>query len=183
MKEAHPMKPAFSHNDVANERKWRQMMVQGIAILSAAIIIAILVNHLRFSPLPLIGDWSVQARLSTPSGRRLAIPLEEAKALFQSGTGVFLDARPAEDFQRGHIEGARSLPWTEAERLAMEVVGELADHTPIIAYCDGETCNLSKDLALFLDSLGYTRVYVLVNGWTLWMEKGLPVASGMENGR
>jgi rhodanese-related sulfurtransferase len=34
---------------------------------------------------------------------------------------------------------------------------------------------LSHDLALFLKDLGFTRVKVLVNGWTLWKEKNLPV--------
>lgn len=157
--------------------QWKAASMQAIVILSIAAVAALSVNHFRSSPLPLIGDWSVDARLATPSGRKLAILLEEAKTLHQSGSAVFLDARPGEDYEKGHIAGARSLPWSEAERMVMDVVGDVADETPMIAYCDGDTCNLSKDLALFLDSLGYTRVYVLVNGWSVWQENGLPVAS------
>ena len=49
--------------------------------------------------------------------------------------------------------------------------------TPIITYCDGETCNLSHDLALFLRDMGFMNVRVLVNGWTAWHESRFPVES------
>lgn len=45
----------------------------------------------------------------------------------------------------------------------------------IITYCDGDTCNLSKELALLLENLGFSKVRVLVNGWTVWQNAGLPV--------
>ena len=42
----------------------------------------------------------------------------------------------------------------------------------IISHCDGETCSLSKDLALFLRDMGFKNARVLVNDWTVWQEKG-----------
>jgi 3-mercaptopyruvate sulfurtransferase SseA len=45
----------------------------------------------------------------------------------------------------------------------------------VITYCDGDSCNLSKDLALFMENLGFSKVLVLVNGWTLWQDAGLPI--------
>jgi rhodanese-related sulfurtransferase len=59
----------------------------------------------------------------------------------------------------------------------MDVTAELPNDTVIITYCDGESCNLSKDLALFLENLGFTNVRILVNGWTVWHDAGFPVAS------
>ena len=44
--------------------------------------------------------------------------------------------------------------------------------------CDGETCELSHDLALFLRDAGFVNTRVLVNGWTLWQQAGLPMEAG-----
>ena len=48
----------------------------------------------------------------------------------------------------------------------------------IITFCDGQSCRLSHELALFLREMGYENVRVLVNGWTLWQQAGLPVSAG-----
>jgi 3-mercaptopyruvate sulfurtransferase SseA len=47
--------------------------------------------------------------------------------------------------------------------------------TPIIVYCDGVSCGLSKELALALLDKGHANFRVLVNGWTLWENRKLPI--------
>ena len=157
---------------------WIRSIRQLSVIVLAAVAVALISNHFRSSPLPLVGDWSQDARLISPTGRQMAISLDEAKNLHQSGGAVFLDARPLAEFTQGHIQGAISLPWQEAEQRVMDVTADLANDAVIITYCDGDTCDLSKDLALFLENLGFSNVRVLVNGWTLWRDAGLPVETG-----
>lgn len=157
---------------------WLRSIRQLSLIVLAAVAVALVSNHFRSSPLPLVGDWSQDARLISPSGRQLVISLDEAKGLHQFRGAVFMDARPLEEFTQGHIQGAISLPWHEAEQRVMDVTADLANDTVIITYCDGDTCNLSKDLALFLENLGFSKVRILVNGWTLWQNAGLPVETG-----
>ena len=135
-------------------------------------------NHFRPAPLPLIGDWSPEARLTSPSGRQMAISLDDANTLHQSKGAVFMDARPLDEYTKGHIQGAISLPWHDAEQRVMDVTADMANDAVIITYCDGDTCDLSKELALFLENLGFTNVRVLVNGWTVWQQAGLPVDTG-----
>lgn len=147
-----------------------------LAALSA--LTALAVNALRSERLPLIGDYSPAARMTTASGERIDISLEEAEKLFYTHAAVFLDARPAEDYARGHIQGARSLPWHDADRAFLEATGDLDFAAPIVTYCDGESCELSHDLALFLRNAGFENVRVLVNGWTVWLAAGLPVETG-----
>lgn len=161
-------------SDSPRVRSIRQLSLIVLAATAAALIS----NHFRTSSLPLVGDWSQEARLLSPSGRQMAISLGESERLYQSKSAVFMDARPAEEFAKGHIEGAVSLPWESAEERAVEVTADLKNDAAIITYCDGETCDLSKELAIFLENLGFTNVRVLVNGWTLWREAGLPVATG-----
>ena len=67
---------------------------QAPVLVVLAGLIALAVNHWRDTPLPLIGDWSVTARFTDQSGQSLAIPLNEAKQLFQDKAAKFLDARP-----------------------------------------------------------------------------------------
>ncbi len=157
---------------------WLRSIRQLSMIVLAAAAVALISNHFRSSPLPLVGDWSQEARIISPSGRQMAISLDEAKGLHQSGGAVFLDARPFEEYTQGHIQGAISLPWHDAEQRVTDATRNLADDAVIITYCDGDTCDLSKDLALFLENLGFSKVRVLVNGWSVWRNAGLPVETG-----
>ena len=152
-----------------------------LVILSAAIALA--VNALRADRLILVGDWSAAARITTATGESMDISLTEAQKLFSSKAGLFIDARPAEDYSRGHIQGARSLPWGEVDLKFMDATQDLDFETPIVTYCDGETCELSHNLALFLREAGFLNTRVLVNGWKLWQQSGLPVASGTPPGQ
>nr|NJM03710.1 rhodanese-like domain-containing protein [Desulfobacula sp.] len=108
-------------------------------------------------------------------GNSLAIPLPEAEALFRKNKAVFLDARDKTLFDEGHIKGAKNLPWYEVDDYFQQVVPGLDREAPVITYCDGESCNLSHELALFLKNMGFVEVRVLVNGWTVWRENNLPI--------
>jgi rhodanese-related sulfurtransferase len=158
---------------------WKRVawQVPMLVVLSAAVALA--VNALRADRLPLVGDFSVAARMTTAAGERMDITLEEAEKLFFTHMATFIDARSVEDYANGHIQGARSLPWHDVDLNFIRVTQDLELTTPIITYCDGETCELSHDLALFLHDAGFTNTRVLVNGWTLWQQAGLPMESGM----
>lgn len=158
--------------------KWFQAVWQTGALVVLSAIVALAVNALRTDRLPLIGDFSVATRITTATGERMDISLEEAEKLFFTHAAVFVDARPVEDYARGHIQGARSLPWQRVDIDFISVTSDLALDTPIVTYCDGETCELSHDLALFLRDAGFLNAQVLVNGWTLWQQAGLPTESG-----
>jgi len=153
-----------------------------IVLLAAAIGLSS--NHLRTTGLPLIGDWSPEAQLITPSGDSLAISLADAEVMYYAHGAIFLDARSAEDYDEGHIEGALNLPWEGPpwEDLDPRIAEKLRDYsseTIFITYCDGEACGMSKELAMVMLERGYTNVRVLVNGWTLWQDRQLPVDSGL----
>jgi rhodanese-related sulfurtransferase len=148
---------------------------QAPAILAVAAILSLAFNSARTDGIVLIGDWSVDARMTTLTGERLDISLQEAEELFYRQSGVFLDARSADDYAKGHIQGARNLPWQNVDQVFKAVTEELDPQAPIVTYCDGETCSLSHDLAVFLKDMGFMNVRVLVNGWTVWQAADLPI--------
>ncbi len=148
---------------------------QMIFVLILSVIIGLSVNAIRSSGLPVIGDWSTEGRLSSDDESSLVIPIIKAKEVFNKSRAVFLDARDKGLFEQGRIKGAKSLPWHSVDDHFIDIVEGIANDTLIITYCDGETCDLSHELALFLKEMGFSNVKVLVNGWTVWQEVNLPV--------
>ena len=153
----------------------RKAVWQSGLIILLALCLGLITNQFRADGLALVGNWSVEARLSAPSGRSLIVSLEEARDLHQSGQALFLDARPDIWFEMGHIKGAGNLPAEAIEANLARVLDGVPKDRPIVTYCDGETCELSHDLAIVLLERGYSDVRVLINGWTVWSESGLPV--------
>jgi rhodanese-related sulfurtransferase len=148
--------------------------------LFLAVTLGILVNQARSNRLPLVADWSPESRLTTESGESLVISLEDARKVFYSKKAMFLDARSSDAFREGHIQGAKNLPWQSFDEYVDRVIEEIPLDALVIAYCDGEHCELSEDLAQELLLMGYENVLVLINGWTRLMEAGLPVEKGLE---
>lgn len=154
--------------------EFKSALWQVPALVGLALLLAVGVNLWRSDGIPFIGDWSADARFSDDSGKSLVISLGEARGLFERGDVLFVDARPESEYAEGHIQGALSLPLQEADAYFMDAADRLSAAKAIITYCDGESCDLSHDLALFLKEMGMENVRVLVNGWTVWHEAGLP---------
>ena len=154
---------------------WVKTLWQIPAILAIALGMGLISNALRLDSLQLVGDWSAEARTTTATGEHLIISLSEAAKLFTEKAAVFIDARSDEDFRKGHIQGAKSLPWQNVDQRFIEIAEEISPDVTIITYCDGETCKLSHDLALFLIDMGFNDVRVLINGWSVWQETNLSV--------
>jgi rhodanese-related sulfurtransferase len=81
----------------------------------------------------------------------------------RDGTVVLVDVRPSEEFEAGHIEGARSIPLGELEqRLA-----ELPTDREIVAYCRGPFCAYAPEAVRRLTAAGRTARH-LQDGWPEW---------------
>ena len=161
-------------NKTGNET-WVKTLWQIPAILAIALGMGLISNTLRPDSLQIVGDWSAEARITTATGEHLIISLADAAKLFTEKAAVFIDARSNEDFRKGHIKGAKSLPWQDVDQRFIEIAEDISPDATIITYCDGETCELSHDLALFLIDMGFKDVRVLVNGWSVWQETSLSV--------
>ena len=79
-----------------------------------------------------------------------AIGRDELLARLRKGDVVLVDVRPAEEFEAGHIEGARSIPLDELERAA----GRAAGRTEIVAYCRGPFCAYAHEAVRRLREAG-----------------------------
>lgn len=135
-------------------------------------------NLLRSERLPLVADWTIEGQWKARFGEKAVISLEEAKQVFFSREGVFLDARPPGDYRAGRIQGARNLPAEAFDKYFDKATRDLPQEALIITYCDGDTRTQSNKLTKKLKEMGYENVRILVNGWSLWKQHSLPLDEG-----
>jgi rhodanese-related sulfurtransferase len=86
---------------------------------------------------------------------------------------VLVDARPRDDYDKGHLPGAISIP--------LEGVREYADRLDredeIVTYCGGFQCPASTEAAKELMKMGFKNVKDYKGGIKEWTEKGYPTES------
>ena len=165
-----------------NERIIEALWQAALIILVAAAL-SLGVNHFRRAGLPLLGERSSNSSATGTTFEEPVVSIEEARALFLTDGAVFCDARPAEAYRYGHIQGALNLPADNLDALLPDIIAKIPLDSVIIAYCDGQNCHLSKEVALQLAARGYSHVEVLVNGWTAWREAGLPTETTGSGGQ
>lgn len=101
------------------------------------------------------------------------ITLPELLERRSRGEVVLVDVRPADEYARGHIEGAHSLPLEELEH-HLEALPADAE---IVAYCRGRYCTLAEQAAATLKSHGID-IKTLNVGYPEWRQAGFPVDEG-----
>ena len=88
---------------------------------------------------------------------------EELIARLRRGEVVLVDVRPKQEFESGHIDGARSIPLEELERR----IGELPPAAEIVAYCRGPFCAYAHEAVRRLQAQG-RNARRLQEGWPDW---------------
>jgi sulfur-carrier protein adenylyltransferase/sulfurtransferase len=83
---------------------------------------------------------------------------------------VLIDVREPDEFARGKIPGAYTIPRGVLE---MQVDGRLPREAPVVLYCGGggRSALAAKSLA----DMGFENVVNLQGGWQAWTNSGLPV--------
>ena len=88
---------------------------------------------------------------------------QELIARLRTGDVVLVDVRPSEEFDAGHISGARSIPLEELE----ERLAELPHDREVVAYCRGPFCAYAHDAVRRLHAAGRAASR-LEQGWPEW---------------
>ena len=94
-----------------------------------------------------------------------------ATQMINRSDAIVVDLRSVDDYAKGHILGAKSIPLAELERRA----GELDKHKarPVILHCgDG---NRAGGAVATLRKKGFDSVHNLAGGYLAWQQAGLPV--------
>ena len=97
---------------------------------------------------------------------------DELRRRVLSGEVTVLDVRPVEEFEAGHLPGARSIPVAELESR----LSELPPDREIVAYCRGPYCVYAIDAVNLLRQRGFVA-HRLEEGPPDWRARGLPLES------
>ncbi len=112
------------------------------------------------------------------------VSVDDARKLLDSKTAFFVDTRSVVNFGKGHVPGAKALPYKGSSE---DVAGfdaskdqfdlsklPAAKDQPIVFYSDGPTGWKSYKAAVTTVKAGYKNVSYMRAGWTEWSAKGFP---------
>lgn len=115
----------------------------------------------------------VFTELRRKAGGMLSVDPVHAVKLINNDASV-VDLRSAEAFSRGHIVGARNVPFDELDA-HLKKLAKLKDK-PLVAVCDAGLTSTKAVNAL--RNAGFESAYGLKGGMTAWTQAGLPVVTG-----
>ena len=87
----------------------------------------------------------------------------ELRARLERGDVVVIDVRPPEEYESGHIAGAKSIPIEELEQRLDEVPRD----REVVAYCRGPFCAYAHEAVRRLRKAGVDASR-LEEGWPEW---------------
>ena len=132
-----------------------------IIVIAAVAILAVIAGLYT----PKIMNWG-----EDNEGNYGDVSIQEAVELMEQKTElVILDVRTVAEFNEGHIEGAINIPVGDlASRL-----DELSKNHELLVYC--RTGNRSGSAVAILSDAGYTKIYHMHEGISVWIQQGHPV--------
>jgi rhodanese-related sulfurtransferase len=95
-----------------------------------------------------------------------------AQARSWGTAALWIDARPEEEFVRGHIPGAIPLNEDDWNTLLPPLLAVWSPGRKLVVYCSQKSCNASHAVAERLrNEAGLKNVYVLEGGWEEWQKQ------------
>ena len=91
---------------------------------------------------------------------------------------MWVDARPAQEFEHDHIPGAILLNEDSWNELLPQFLGQWLPDKRVVVYCSAQSCNAAAEIARRLreeaqlkDNEGKNSVFVLEGGWEEWLKR------------
>ena len=86
---------------------------------------------------------------------------------------MWIDARPDDEFARGHVPGAISLNEDRWNELLPEFLQVWSPDKKIVVYCSAKSCNAAREVAerLRKEAQLPNEIRVLQGGWEEWQRR------------
>jgi rhodanese-related sulfurtransferase len=162
--------------------EWNKIIKEMNFLLGIAIISAFTVNFFSPKGIALVGQWGESqsviastAQSDVFSGQLEIKQVKTAKQIYDKDKTVFVDARPLENFKKGHIKGAKSLPLDQFDNLIEAFKETYPTDIFIVTYCSKRSCDDSHKLEQLLFDHGYINVSIFIDGYNVWKAEGYPI--------
>lgn len=112
------------------------------------------------------------------------ISLEAAKKIFDGRNAIFIDARPKDEFPKGHVVGAMQLEKGDLDGAPPTKVLNYLPGSEVVVYCHGELCTDSENVVKRLLALnkGIGPFHIIKAGYPGWEAAKYPIDTGPEIG-
>ena len=141
------------------------------------------------APVPAPAPAPVPAPAAAPAPKPVAavqpaglpagsISLADAKALFDTGKAVFVDARLSNGYVFGHVPGSVNLPSSSFEAAFALKGAALSHDLKLVVYCADAHGPEAEAAYLDLTRRGFANAVKMPEGWNGWSAAGYPKERG-----
>ena len=118
-----------------------------------------------------------RATLAEANQKTAEVSTEELRRILADGSAIVVDTRSREEFEAGHIPGARVLDAPASDHVnAVERMVRGDKRAALVLYCNGPYCQASRRLAEQLVGAGFSNVRRYQLGMPIWRALGGPTA-------
>lgn len=116
-----------------------------------------------------IFSFGWHARHGRLEGAGTSIPRISIATAMREQSILWLDARPAADYDRGHIPGALPLRPGGWDAEFPAAIDRWQPGCKVVVYCRSDSCETSEAVARrLIEATQWSNVYVLEGGWEAW---------------
>jgi len=142
----------------------------GVLLLSGAVL-AVVANLVHPQGVPWMQDWSNQTESQALELGISMMPLTVVQELFHAREAIFIDARPATDYRKGHIPGAVSIPFEELNSHFPQLAELYDSEAALVVYCSSRVCDDALLLAAEMKTMGLDAD-LFIDGFDSWKKHG-----------
>jgi rhodanese-related sulfurtransferase len=155
----------------------RELLRDALLYLAVVLVLGTVANVLPGRGLAWWGQGKQPPQTGVDFAWLDAASVEALRAALPKVT--IIDTRPPSEFAANHVEGALSLPYTEASaRLTPALLQRLQGSDAVILYGSSPEADTEQLLAQELRLLGVAPPHILIGALEAWVANGLPVAQG-----
>ncbi|MDP8243636.1 MAG: rhodanese-like domain-containing protein [Candidatus Hinthialibacter antarcticus] len=151
------------------KNKFLRILFQAALLAAVSVAIGLAVNAMSSGPLPLLRQPVLDEDEPWP-----VVDGDAVFEHFNNGTAIMIDARPVEDYERGHIPGAINLPYNDFENYFAELSATLPLEELYIVYCSGGNCDDSHEVLTQMEAFGFEQLMLYKPGWEEWFKNDFP---------
>ncbi len=154
------------------------LLLGAVAITLVSMAVGLAANHLSPNRAPVLVR-AAGNQLPQPAGVQ-TLSLMEAERMYEAGSALFIDARPADWYARkGHIPGALSLPADNFARHYLDQADRVEAAPLVVVYCEGVDCGDALATLEDLKQASYRgQVRLFAGGWSEWTAAKYPIHKG-----
>ena len=111
---------------------------------------------------------------SLPDRESYMIDAESIKNDYDTGSVLFIDARPTNFYDENHVKGAVNLPDALFDIMYVMLMQQIDDAEKVIVYGRTISSRYDEKVVEKLSLYGYKNIKILKNGLSAWQKKGYP---------